>query len=136
MNHQPLPWRITEATEKKGQEIVDARGNTVAKLTTLDMTNATLIVASVNSTMAGVKHITDPNQLEIGREYWLLDKDGKNVRIAQLECADDTVKRRFFEEFIWAEPDNNQAMKYWDIFGPIPLRIQPDFEALKIIKGN
>lgn len=49
--HSILPWHITEATGKKGQEIVDAPGSTVAKLTTLDMPNALLIVAAVNATI-------------------------------------------------------------------------------------
>lgn len=47
--HSPLPWRITEANEKKSREIVDAKGITVAKLTALDMDNAELIVKGVNA---------------------------------------------------------------------------------------
>lgn len=45
----PTPWRITAPDERKGREIVDARGGTVAKLTALDMANAELIVTSVNA---------------------------------------------------------------------------------------
>jgi hypothetical protein len=47
-----LPWRITEASEKKGREIVGADGSTVAKLTGLDLPNAELIVESVNNRRA------------------------------------------------------------------------------------
>ena len=49
MTHSKLPWRITDATEKKTREIVDANGATVAKLTALDMANALLIVSGVNA---------------------------------------------------------------------------------------
>jgi hypothetical protein len=48
----PLPWRITDATEKKSREIVGANGSTVAKLTALDIQNAELIVAAINSIAA------------------------------------------------------------------------------------
>jgi hypothetical protein len=47
-----LPWRITEASDKKGREIVGADGSTVAKLTGLDLPNAELIVESVNNRRA------------------------------------------------------------------------------------
>jgi hypothetical protein len=49
LNASRLPWRITSADERKGREIVDAHGATVAKLTLLDMANAELIVSSVNA---------------------------------------------------------------------------------------
>lgn len=49
MSHTPLPWRITEPTEKKTREIVGANGETVARLTALDMDNAALIVKCVNA---------------------------------------------------------------------------------------
>lgn len=52
MSHTPLPWRITEPNEKKTREIVGANGETVARLTALDMENAALIVASVNAASA------------------------------------------------------------------------------------
>ena len=46
--HTPLPWKIEPAATKKGAEIVGANGETVARLTDLDMENAELIVESVN----------------------------------------------------------------------------------------
>lgn len=49
MEHSKLPWRVTDATEKKTREIVDANG---AKLTALDMPNALLIVSAVNAVRA------------------------------------------------------------------------------------
>jgi hypothetical protein len=59
--HSPLPWRVTGPDEKKGREIVDVKGNTVAKLTALDLPNAELIVASVNASLSRIKHINDTN---------------------------------------------------------------------------
>lgn len=49
MSHTPIPWRITEASEKKTREIFGSNGATVAKLTALDIDNAELIVRAVNS---------------------------------------------------------------------------------------
>ena len=49
MEHSPLPWRITDASEKKTREIVDANDSTIARLTALDMANAELIVSAVNT---------------------------------------------------------------------------------------
>lgn len=79
-----------------------------------------------------MKHVTDPAELEIGRDYWLVAK-AKSMndwvpKISKL-LADDG--RKFFEYRMWAEPDNNQAMEYWDIFGPIPELTVPNFEALR-----
>jgi hypothetical protein len=128
MNHSPLPWRITDATEKKGREIVDARGNTVAKLTALDIPNAELMVKAANATISEIKHITDPSQLENKREYWLVDKVFGWKGIEQCRMRNGL---HYFQEYIWAHTDNNQAMSRWDIFGPLPLHVAPDFAALK-----
>ncbi len=79
-----------------------------------------------------MKHITDPAELELGREYWLVAKEGSDPswepKISKLL---DDCGRKFFEFRMWAEPDNNQAMDHWDIFGPIPKQEMPDFEALR-----
>lgn len=48
VGHAALPWRVTEASEKKTREIVGADGSTVAKLTALDIQNAELIVRACN----------------------------------------------------------------------------------------
>jgi hypothetical protein len=125
--HNPLPWRITSPEEKKGREIVDAKGGTVAKLTALDLPNAELIVASVNKDVEGVKYITHHSQLEVGREYWLVSKKHETNRISKCKSRDGCV---FFEDHIWAHEKNNQAMERWNIFGPVPLSQEPDFEAL------
>lgn len=128
MQHSPLPWRITDATEKKGREIVDARGNTVAKLTALDIPNAEVIVAGTGLLVQGIKHITDPEELELGREYWLRPKDSPCV--PYVAVCEQEFGRKYFGLRIWAESNNNQAMRRWDIFGPLPVRNPPDFYAL------
>jgi hypothetical protein len=132
MIHSPLPWRITEATEKKGREIVDARGNTVAKLTALDIPNAELMVKGVNATISDMQYITHPDQLIIGREYWLREK-ADSARVFVSPCKQDHDSRmRYFMMRLWAEVGNNQAMDRYDIVGPVPLGVPPDFDALKV----
>lgn len=130
--HSPFPWKITEASEKKGREIVDARGNTVAKLTALDIPNAMAMVKGVNllhSNNQGIRFISDVKELEVGREYWLVGKHfDQQARIA---FCKESAGHKYFEMHIWAEPDNNQAMQSWNIFGPLPVRPVPNFEALK-----
>lgn len=80
-----------------------------------------------------MKHITDPSELEVGREYWLVDKRWDLKKIS--ECKSRTCENLlFFENHIWAYETNNQAFKQWDIFGPLPIRTAPDFEALKAQK--
>lgn len=63
MNHSKLPWRITEPNERKGREIVCAAGSTIAKLTALDMANAGLIVAAVNTQAAQPKEAGQAREL-------------------------------------------------------------------------
>lgn len=123
----PLPWRITDATEKKGREIVDSRGATVAKLTALDMPNAELIVSAVNPPKETIKHLVHHDELIVGREYWLVAKYNDNVKIAV--CNVDSG-RLYFLERLWATLENNQVMQFYDVFGPLPIREEPDFGAL------
>jgi hypothetical protein len=128
----PLPWQITEATEKKGREIVDARGNTVAKLTALDLPNAEVMVAGVNAVYyqtVDVRHIRELSQLEIGREYWLVDK--KDNRKPFISTCQERDGQAYFELFIWATEKNSQITQHYDVYGPIALRQPPDFELLK-----
>ena len=75
-----------------------------------------------------MKHITNPDELEIGRQYWLVDKTTGNAKISQLKAEDNW---KYFESRMWVNTDNNQAMELWDIYGPIPMQVPPDFEALK-----
>lgn len=130
----PPPWRITEATEKKGREIVDARGNTVAKLTALDLPNAEAMVAGVNTVYyqtIDVCYIKELSQLEIGREYWLVDK--KDNRKPFISTCQERDGQAYFELFIWATEKNSQITRHYDVFGPLPVRHPPDFELLKQI---
>lgn len=76
-----------------------------------------------------MKHITNPDDLEVGRHYWLVDKMTGNAKISQLKSEEADWK--YFEGRMWVRPDNNQAMNIWDIYGPIPMEVPPDFEALK-----
>lgn len=79
-----------------------------------------------------IKHITTTEQLVPGREYWLVSKRWDLQKIS--ECKVEPTPEanlKYFENHIWAYGDNNQAMQSWDIFGPLPIRIPPDFRALK-----
>lgn len=80
-----------------------------------------------------MKHITNVTDLLVGREYWLLDKKNGSVAISKLKVEKDDrpdKDRPYFENRMWAFPSNNQAMQHWDIFGPLPVRVAPDFDAL------
>lgn len=143
MNHQPLPWRITEATEKKGREIVDAKGGTVAKLTALDLPNAELIVSSVNAGESvsipigpvisfdrkeseEMKLINHPAEFLIGREYWLRSKVTKSIYKATCE---ERLGIPYFEGR--SHPgDSESIFYYWVVVGPLPIVSPPDFDAL------
>lgn len=75
-----------------------------------------------------MRHITDPKELMVGREYWVVEKLTGKFRIETLQERDN---RAFFGMHIWAIEGNNQAMDRWDVFGPIPERQPPDFNALR-----
>lgn len=74
-----------------------------------------------------MKHITDPSELEVGREYWLVDKA---TNVPEINICKERDGRSYFASHFWVYPSNNQAMERWDVFGPIPVRIAPDFKAL------
>ena len=125
----PLPWQLSDSASKKGPEILDARGATVAKLTALDMANAKLIVSAVNTCGVDVSFISDLKQLITGRSYWLVRKDAMSV--ARVSICREANGRKFFDDRMWAHSTNNQVTDKYDIFGPIPMPVEPDFEALK-----
>lgn len=133
----PVPWSITEATPKKPRQIVDKKGATVCTLTALDLPNAELIVEGVNN-VGHITYIREVEELEIGREYWLVDKDTGRRKISTLltdgpigTLNDDEVDSRcYFEQRIWAYPGNEQALRHWNIFGPLPVRPVPNFNEL------
>ena len=75
-----------------------------------------------------MKHITDPSELEVGREYWLVDKA---TNFAEINVCKERDGHTYFASHIWVYPSNNQAMKRWDVFGPLPIRIPPNFDVLK-----
>lgn len=151
MKASPLPWAIT-TTSKNGKEISDANGMTVAKLTALDMPNAELIVESVNTvhkqqlasidipkcwtpTPTNIKHITDVAMLEVDKDYWLVSKRYAEAPPTISKCKVIESKGwKYFDGHIWAMEDNNQAMEYFDIFGPLEPHPVPNFEALKTKK--
>lgn len=134
MKASTLPWRITDPEEKKGREIVDSRGLTVAKLTALDMPNAELIVKAVNVD-SGIVHVKAVAELVVGKDYWLVSKRYPDSAPAISQCRSIESKGwKYFDAHIWAMEDNNQAMEFFDIFGPVEPLPLPDFEALKTKK--
>lgn len=81
-----------------------------------------------------MKKITNPDDLEVAREYWLRDKQSGVVRRGI--CGDyDSWKYITYisanggGDKFWANQSNNQAMEKWDIIGPIPDLIPP-FEEM------
>jgi hypothetical protein len=78
--------------------------------------------------------ITTNEELVIGRDYWVRDKQNEYVTIAMCREHDhwkflqlkNTVDRH------WAMEVNSQALTNFDIIGPIPQMIEPNFyEYLK-----
>ena len=121
----PLPWAVT------GSTITDARGMTVAKLTALDMANAELIVKCVNVD-ADIKYITNVDDLVVGSEYWLVSKLYSDTVPKISQCRSiDAQGWKYFDANIWATEDNNQAMENFHIYGPVPVRVLPDFDKLR-----
>lgn len=140
MNHSPLPWRITEATEKKGREIVDANGGTVAKLTMLDMANAELIVSSVNSSVTkpslldNLPKITDKFAFVEGREYWMLHKCLNTIDAiitATYTKGGLTIKHENFLQRLAIVFD--KASDSYDFYGPVPEGSHLRLEVLSLL---
>lgn len=80
-----------------------------------------------NDLSMGMSLITSNEQLEVGREYWCRSKAFGNAHIK--ECLFDDSFGKFMGNRIWAYDGNSQALKKWDIIGPLPKREQPDFDA-------
>lgn len=140
MKHSVLPWRITDASEKKGREIVDARGSTVAKLTALDMANAELIVSSVNASMPkpslldDVPKITNKLAFVEGREYWMLHKCVNTIdSVTSVTCDKRglTIKSEDFPQGLAIVFD--KASEGYDFYGPIPEGATPRLEILSLL---
>lgn len=74
-----------------------------------------------------MRRVSDPGELIPGREYWLKDKTLPKAEVATCELDG---KYPFFKGRVWAYDGNNQAMKRWVIFGPLPLRHPPEFVLL------
>jgi hypothetical protein len=72
-----------------------------------------------------MKLVTDVTTLIAGRQYWLFNKIDRITKLS--ECMSQ-MQHLYFEDRIWAMPDNNQAMEHWKIYGPIS---PPDFEAIE-----
>lgn len=92
-------------------------------------------VATALAFTSSMKKITNPDDLEVAREYWLRDKQSGVVRRGI--CGDyDSWKYITYisangggGDKFWANQSNNQAMEKWDIIGPIPDLIPP-FEEM------
>ena len=82
----------------------------------------------------GMKHIKTNAELIVGCWYWVREKEKPNT-ISLLQCnsggspndpwkyigTDGTQNR------IWAEDNNSQALRRWDIIGPVPVLTQEVF---------
>ena len=67
-----------------------------------------------------LKEITDVNDLEIGKWYWCFSKKFKDKKeIYKVEYMPSSVGK-YIGANLWAEPENNQAMEKFKIYGPIP----------------
>lgn len=133
IQHSKLPWAIT-TTSKGSKQITDARGSVVANLTALDMSNAELIVSSVNGPSETIKYITDPKELMLHRRYWLVSRVvSAHPEPVKIERCMERDGRLYFRNYLWAFEGNNQAMFNYDIYGPVPEETSPDFETLKAI---
>lgn len=96
---------------------------------------AALRLAALSNANVTLKHVTDPDQLEVGREYWLRDKSTGEAKVSTYQ--EYGIGQCFFEGHIWTFNGNNQGMRRWDIFGPLPavIRPQPDFDVLMGLKA-
>ncbi len=75
--------------------------------------------------MTDIKQITSNNDLEVGEYYHCFSITGSNSHeILQCKASiSPTITWKFLGERIWADDDNDQALKRWVIYGPI--RIPP-----------
>lgn len=115
MTHSKLPWAIT-TTPKGSKQITDARGGVVANLTALDMTNAELIVTSVNAPQPP-KKITDFSQFKSYEFYWTICKnDPTNIGVVYLEFVRPDYA--YFDEGTYLHY-KDESKNTRDLFGPI-----------------
>lgn len=75
-----------------------------------------------------MKIITSNDELEVGMYYWCRSKkpyvNGKHsITIQRVGCQG---KWKYIGNRIWAEDENNQALKTFDILGPVEY---PDFDS-------
>lgn len=79
---------------------------------------------------SGIRYITNPDDLTVGEKYWLVDKTNDMYRSEICMSIDNDDRQKHFKNRIWATKENPQAFARWNIFGPIPRDVVPDFESL------
>jgi len=75
--------------------------------------------------------ITETDQLEVGRKYWVKEKHFEtsidNIRV----CEDHPEGGKYFGPGnTWASESNPQAFRRWHIYGPIPELTKPDWDEI------
>lgn len=124
IQHSKLPWAIT-TTPKGSKQITDARGGVVANLTALDMSNAELIVASVNATVPAMPpYISKVADFKPEYMYWAVCDDMETVEAVKFRGIDKFGTGIFNNKFITASDTPDPDLMNYRFYGPIP---EPDF---------
>lgn len=67
-----------------------------------------------------VRRITDVGDLKPGKNYWLQPIAYCDEQPFLSKCRYTYDQHLYFEHYIWAMPDNDQATPRWNIYGPLP----------------
>jgi len=72
-----------------------------------------------------MKKIKNLDELIDGEYYWLhskmvFDNGSRNPKLKIHQFISPVEGKAYFDGYIWAHSDNNQAMEKYDIYGPIP----------------
>lgn len=136
----PTPEQIEENKRKFAEEAAKATEILDQKFTVENgvITKVTIISESSDRPydtrfVDGIRYVTDPTKLIANMEYWLVDKILNTASIQLCRKSDNSL---YFGDRIWASPTNNQAMDRYDIYGPLPVRREPDFKYLKKLEGK
>lgn len=80
--------------------------------------------------MSAIKHITDAKELEVGREYYVLQRGLGWFFIGSCRKTPDGIP--YFQEHFWDHPDNTSILQRRDVFGPLP---SPETDEHKLMKS-
>jgi hypothetical protein len=94
----------------------------------------------INLRDGNMRRITNVNELKVGSKYWLRDKEQtvlakgqvqeRKAIVSQFKARVDHPEVTYFEDDFWTHEGNNQGMKRWNIYGPLPTSPLPDFDRL------